>query len=363
MTTWVTATCALESCGRAFQRPVRAGRPKQYHTTKCQKRAQRLRDKGRAAVRRTAQDAGGWGQLVAEDVHAAAGRLLDAQSRQAPLVVLVARARELRGEVDHYAAAVVHDAHRGGASWSEIGAALGVEADSARRRWAPQQVEQQLVRRRGRQAAAEPGGSGPVSGEVAVRAPGPRYADHLAAALTVLQVGSEVSLQAAAEQAGCSASYVSRILAGDRVPTWPILQTLVEAFGGDPRSVRMLWELAQGIVLPGRVSLAVAADRMLWALRGLHLAAGELPVERVCARAPGLTEKLVRSVLEFETVPDWPVVSALATALGGRPADLRPCWEQLHYAVLVELVHGGFGRAGGFERAAVPEGEASHGWE
>ncbi|MFJ4189380.1 helix-turn-helix domain-containing protein [Kitasatospora sp. NPDC089509] len=322
-----------------------------------------MRDKGRAAIQRTVQDAGGWGQLVAEDVHAAAGRLLDAQSRQAPLVVLVARARELRGEVDHYAAAVVHDAYKSGASWAEIGLALGVEADSARRRWAPQQVEQQLVRRRSRGTPADATGNSPAPGEVAARSPGLRYADRLAAALTMLQARSGVSLQAAAEKAGCSASYVSRILAGDRVPTWLILQTLVEVFGGDPRSVRMLWELAQGIVLPGRVSLAVAADRMLWALHGLHLAAGELPVERVCARAPGLTENLVRSVLGFETVPDWPVVSALATALGGRPADLRPCWEQLHYAVLVELVHGGFGPAGGFERAAVPEREPNCDWE
>ncbi|KJS63720.1 hypothetical protein VM95_00065 [Streptomyces rubellomurinus] len=144
MVEWVTATCALADCGQSFERPVRAGRPRQYHQAECRTRAKRLRAKEKADAQRAGRGRGGWGLPAAEDVHAAAGKLLEAQARQAPLGVRMAGARALQEEVGRYVAAAVHDARAGGGSWAEIGAALGIEADSARRRWAPQRVSRQL---------------------------------------------------------------------------------------------------------------------------------------------------------------------------------------------------------------------------
>ncbi|MFD7589267.1 helix-turn-helix domain-containing protein [Kitasatospora sp. NPDC059811] len=363
MAGWVTVVCALPSCGEVFRRPVRAGRPRLYHRVACQKQAQRLRDAAKGAARRPARAAGGWGQLVAEDVHAGAGRLLEAQARRAPLTVRLACARALRGDADHYVAAVVRDARADGMEWGEIGSALGVQPDSARRRWTLRRVEQQLSRRSNRQAPPAPGtasGAAPAAPAPASAGEpepdsGPR-AGLLAAALTALQERSRVSPQAAAELAGCSPSYVSRILAGDRVPTWPVLQTLARAFGGVPEELRLLWEVAQGAERPGRVSVAGAADQMLRAIRGLHLAAGQPDAEAVCALARGVSAELVRSVLAGETVPDWPVVSQLAAALGGHPGDLRPYWERMHYAALAAVYSDEFGPSGCFARSAAPEG-------
>ncbi|MFJ7280881.1 helix-turn-helix domain-containing protein [Kitasatospora sp. NPDC098663] len=362
MADWVTVKCALPSCGEVFRRPVKAGRPRQYHQVACQKRAQRQRDAAKAAARRPARAAGGLGQLVAEDVHAGAGRLLEAQARRAPLTVRLACARDLRDDIDHYVAAVVHDVRVAGWEWAEIAVALGVQPDSARRRWTPRRVEQQPSRRSNRQVQPVPGA---VSGVVPVvpaqasyREAGtePGRANLLAAALTALQERSGVSPQAAAELAGCSPSYVSRILAGDRVPTWPVLLMLARAFGGAPEELRLLWEVAQGVARAGRVSVAGAADQLVQAVRGLYLAAGQPDPEAVCVLARGVSVEVVCSLLAGETVPEWSVVSELAAALGGHPGDLRPYWERVHYAALASVYSDEFGPSGCFARSAVPEG-------
>ncbi|MFE4518042.1 helix-turn-helix domain-containing protein [Kitasatospora sp. NPDC056783] len=355
----VMVECALPSCGEVFQRPVKAGRPRQYHAVACQRQAQRQRDAAKAAARRPARAAGGMGQLVAEDMHMVAGRLLEAQARRAPLTVRLACVRDLRVDTDHYVAAAVNDARAAGAGWVEIAAALGVQPDSARRRWAPRRVEQQLSRRSNRQAQPVPGAAPVVPTQAwrreAEAEPGPR-ARLLASALTALQERSGVSLQEAAEMAECSPSYVSRILAGDRVPTWPVLLMLAEAFGGVPEELRLLWEVAQGVARAGRVSVAGAADQLVQAIRGLHLAAGQPDAQTVCALARGVPAEVVRSLLAGETVPDWSVVSEVAAALGGHPGDLRPYWERVHYAALASVYSDEFGPSGCFARAAVPEG-------
>ncbi len=40
-------------------------------------------------------------------------------------------------------------------------------------------------------------------------------------------------------------------------------------------------------------------------------------------------------MLAGDLVPDWPVIACLVSRLGAAPSDIRPLWEDMHYAALV----------------------------
>ncbi|MFE7120158.1 helix-turn-helix domain-containing protein, partial [Streptomyces sp. NPDC057654] len=155
----------------------------------------------------------------------------------------------------------------------------------------------------------------------------------LGAALSHLQRLSGMSVTEAARQAGLSPSYVSRVLAGERVPAWPVVRLLATALGGRAPELRFLWESAQGVCRRPRQSVTTAAAALHTALRGLHLAAACPPVAELCA-GTDLTPEAVRDMLAGDYVPDWPVVARLVSRLGAAPAGIRPLWEDMHYAAL-----------------------------
>ncbi|RRR83166.1 XRE family transcriptional regulator, partial [Streptomyces sp. RP5T] len=41
---------------------------------------------------------------------------------------------------------------------------------------------------------------------------------------------------------GCSPSFMSRILSGERVPTWTLTRKFAQACGADPAVLRTVWE-------------------------------------------------------------------------------------------------------------------------
>jgi transcriptional regulator with XRE-family HTH domain len=158
--------------------------------------------------------------------------------------------------------------------------------------------------------------------------------------MATLQQRSGIPIQALAQQADLSPSYVSRVLTGDRVPAWPVLHMLASILGGRPAELRLLWEQAQGVTRPPRQAVAEAAARVTAALRGLYLAAGEPDLGALCGVRSGLMAEEAQAVLRGDTVPDWETVSTLSALLGGHPADLRPWWEDLHYACLASALPG-----------------------
>ncbi|MFC9227425.1 helix-turn-helix domain-containing protein [Streptomyces decoyicus] len=213
------------------------------------------------------------------------------------------------------------------------------------------------ARRSSAQSAAKAVDSAPV-GEDAGCGPGGRASRKLASALSHMQRSSGMTIHDAAQQADLSPSYVSRILAGDRVPNWPVVHMLATIFGGRAQELRTLWESAQGVAYPARQDVHSAAQRLQDALRGLYLAAS-CP-ELAGVRGRGLTTQAAGEALRGEVVPDWPTTSALITWLGGHPADVRPLWEDVHYAFLTS--HDVF-PCGGLSRSRLPEPEAGNGPE
>ncbi|MGP4113971.1 helix-turn-helix domain-containing protein [Streptomyces sp. 4N509B] len=146
----------------------------------------------------------------------------------------------------------------------------------------------------------------------------------LVSALLALRRTSGQTLRALGEEAGVSASYVSRVLSGERRPSWRVTECLVRACGGDPADVLPLWVDARGHPLPRGVS---PAD-LHYALRGLHQVAGQPDPETVHAVSNGqLSRDDVVGVLHGGELPDWGTVDRFVQVLGGRPERYRQLWR------------------------------------
>ncbi|MEU6965676.1 helix-turn-helix transcriptional regulator [Streptomyces chrestomyceticus] len=322
-------------CQAPFEQRTGPGRRKEYCSRSCRRRAQRQRDGQRASVPLATLP---WGRDIAEYLQALAARLVDAEHERAPLQVLLEHAERLAKEITYYRAAAVQDARTAGCGWEVVAAAACAEVETVRSRWGESALKRLFARRAREQRMADPSGRqvpGQTGSATQSVAQAPCPARQFAAAMAQMQRTSRVSLEEAARQADLSPSYLSRILSGKRLPSWPVTHMLASIFQASPADVRYLWESAHGLGGTRRRSLAGAADRLCAALRGLHLAAGCPSAARLGASAGGLSAVTVTEVLRGQHVPDWELLARLVSALHGRPADIQPLWEELHYAFLV----------------------------
>ncbi|WP_268249892.1 helix-turn-helix domain-containing protein [Streptomyces albospinus] len=290
-----------------------------------------------------------WGRVVSESVHVLAARLVAAEHQHLPIDVLLEHATDLGREVGYYTAAAVHDARADGASWEAVAAAAGVSVETARDRWGERKVKRLLTRRaqeqcpcRSHQNSARRHGFAeavPPEPEATAGAGSAVGGSHkLASALSYLQRKSGMTITDAAQQADLSPSYVSRVLAGDRVPSWAVVHMLATIFGGQASELRMLWESTQGGAHPPRQTVKGAAQRLQDAFRGLYLAAFCPDLEDVTIEGQ-VSAATVTEVLRGNVVPDWETTGALVAKLGGHPGDFRRLWEEFHYAFLASQVH------------------------
>ncbi|MFD5430517.1 helix-turn-helix domain-containing protein, partial [Streptomyces sp. NPDC127084] len=315
-------------------------RKKEYCSIDCRRKAQRERD---GHLERQEHSALPLGRRIAEDLQALSAALLEAEYDGRSLAELLRCADEVAREVDYYRAAAVQDARNLGASWEQVAGAARVSATTARTRWPESRVKERLKRRAGERAAVRQpsvpvvSGLGDAEGKLLSKA-AERASVKLASALSYLQRASGLTFREVAEQTSLSPSYISRILSGERTPTWPVVCTLVELFRGDPAELSVLFESAHGMVPPGRYAIPDAVARLQAALRGLHLAAGRPPFGVVRKATRGaLSTQAVSEILGGEMIAGWEQTAALVTALGGWPADVRPLWEAVHYTFLLCL--------------------------
>ncbi len=305
-----------------------------------------------------------WGGDLAADLHALAARLVEAEHQRASLPVLLGYATRLAREATCYFAAAVQDARSAGSTWEDIGSAAGVSVETARAQWNEARVKR-LLARRAREPIQPPGSdrqrpamgeqpSAPRSGVLDPSAVLP--SQKLAAALSHLQRQCGLAIGDAARQADLSPSYLSKILAGERVPAWPVVHMLATIFRGNAQELRVLWEGARGLCQPSRQSMEVAAQRLQAALRGLHLAAA-CPDPEVLCRGTALAPAVVRGVLSGEHIPDWPTTAQIVARLAAHPALIKPLWEDVHYAFLAS--HSAFPTGGMATGGSLPDADSS----
>jgi transcriptional regulator with XRE-family HTH domain len=319
-----------------------------YCTTSCRRAAQRQRSRPKEEVAACAEAPVDRpiALAVAEEIQLLASRLLDAYYGEGDLARLMTLSDQLGREVEDFQSAAVHDARAAGTNWREVGDAAKVSPATAQGRWNSPRVRRRLEQR-ARDNVLRGNSTSPVHGRGNLDAatarglppgrdePVARAGAKLASALSFLHRKSGLMIQDVASSVELSASYLSRILTGERLPVWPVIENLAEIYASDPRDLRMLWEAANGMTPVPRGSVPAAADRLRAALRGLHLAAGSPPYDDLVASAGGaLSLETVTDLLHGEGIPWWPATSRLVALLGGLPGDIRPLWQALHYSFL-----------------------------
>lgn len=344
----VTRSCAI--CRRSFTPNGGPGRPKLYCTKACRTAARRKAPPDDASAGTSHHELI---VEIAETLRMRTDSLIASVHEQQGSSELLAHRVALERQLDDLEAAIVRRGRVADESWQALASPLGVSNETLRKRWSAQALERRLERRVS--GSAEPSArppDGPVflprqrgtadgqpvrAHEDSTPTPspltgdaGPRTARQLlSSALSHLQRCRGGSLRELAGHAGVTPSYVSRVLSGDRRPSWPVTRTLVEFCGEEPAVLYPLWRLAHGQPVDVRVVTAEqAAMEFHRFIRSLYLAA-DRPDPGVLVHSVRHTLRLadVEQVLTDVYVPDWPTTVRLVSALRGRPTDVRPLWH------------------------------------
>ncbi|MGK5531734.1 helix-turn-helix domain-containing protein [Streptomyces sp. URMC 129] len=334
--------CKNSKCRKPVEQN-RSGRPKEYCDKRCRDAAYRA---SRATPSPDAERYSQYVRQLSEDLARLTDRLVkaahtDDATGELPLRVLRLAAEVERGLRDVRFAAV-QQARTRKVRAAEIAESMSVTPVKLRTDWSPHAIERRMQHRMSPTARADgtrpddtggPPGAGWSAGAVFVprqrrpdptgQDPGAPEPDTLARALTTLQRDSGRTLRELGERAGVSASYLSRVLAGKRRPSWRLAQCLAETCGGDPAEILPLWKAARGLA-----ARPAGPDTLHAALRGLHLAAQRPAPELIRTASHGLlSTDDIDGLLNGRGTPDWPTVDRFVHALGGRPETFLPLWH------------------------------------
>lgn len=332
MTPAAPRSLVCPNCKKPFTRSPGPGRPREYCTPACGAAARRKAPaEPDAEVARLDELLE---QIIEEFQQEGTDLANGTYTRQNSAELLTCRAALAR-QLDDIEALIIARARARGEAWDELAAPLNISAERLRKKWTPDAIRRRFQNRPPRLPASRPPAPGavipsqPANSTDESGPPGRTPQQQLAAALSHLQRESGCAYRELADHAGVSASYVSRVMSGERRPSWPVTQLLTERCGADPTGLRPLWEAAQSELAAPRLTTAdEAAARFHAYMRSLHLAAARPAVPDIeKASNYTLTATDITSILDSLVVPDWPTTARLVIALCGRPADARPLWN------------------------------------
>ncbi|MFF7161831.1 helix-turn-helix domain-containing protein [Streptomyces sp. NPDC008086] len=355
------AYCLNPHCGKPIGRNAGSGRPRTYCSDACGRAYRRAREKSPTPDTVAHND---FTDQVAADLGRVVNHLLYRALAQQPLAAL-SLIRTVEGDLEDLKAALVQQARDQRQKNPDIAECLGLppeqltrklSADAVRRRMESRPLRTRTRVRLPRQAALPtapsprtalpprtapapriPGQRGPAAGGGEMTPSRARDPDRnpagpaavLTRALSHLQRLSGRSLRELADDTDVSASYVSRVLSGERCPSWKVTRLFTLACGGDPAEVQPLWVAARGQAPSQRQSLPAA-------LRGLHLAAARPHTEQIGAHTR-LTAHTITGMLNGTALPSWEDVEELAHALNAEAQPLRPLWNAACAALAAPL--------------------------
>ncbi|MEV0604669.1 helix-turn-helix transcriptional regulator [Streptomyces sp. NPDC050315] len=328
-------------CGEPREQPD-TGRPGEYCDTKCRQAAYRARKKNSC-------DTEPYDQWLRENLDAAEDdirRLRECLAESAQCEEPLRRLVALRRHVDQMCAVAVGRTRHRGASWQAVAELLAMNKDHARKKYGPEVVGRALSRRPLRPPAAPapgsdagpPGrrpstplpqqiqpGTAPEADDVhdAAAADHPTGAGDLASVLSSLQRASDHTLRTLGEETGLSASFLSRIMNGERFPTWRTTALIARACGADPQVLRRVWEDAGA-----RRDRKDDPHALLSALRYLHQRAGNpSPWAIAVSSSHTLNQEAITAALEGSLLLPWDDTQRLIHVLDGEPAFFEPLWQ------------------------------------
>ncbi|MFJ5850810.1 helix-turn-helix domain-containing protein [Streptomyces sp. NPDC092903] len=335
-----------KNCTHPFARKSPTGRRPEYCSPQCRSAAFRLRH-AETEQSDFSQDAERIGQAVATRARMVA----QSSSRPLPFWPLepLRHSVALRRELEDFIAVSVREALDRGAQWEDISEVTSMTVSQLQNRYSTDQVSRTVDARRGRRPRR------PVApaAEVAVRSAGDdkpngrnpqgwgaRHA--LARALSHLHRFSRLPVRTLAVRAGLSPSYIYRLTAGERRPSWTTVRNFVLACDGDPNDLVDLWNAAEGQEqqqLPD-ASFDVALARFQGALRGLHLAEARPDPDVLAGALPNVhwhETAVIKSILGAPAAHraaelSWAATQSLTVALRGDSDRIRCHWTALREA-------------------------------
>ncbi|GAA1600531.1 helix-turn-helix domain-containing protein [Streptomyces globosus] len=357
-------TC--ECCGAYLGPPTGRGRPRKYCDDKCRRDAWRARRGVPSAAGPPGSGAPEPAASAGDEVLAQILKDLQEGARDLQRILLsgdgeepLRRITQMQQQLDGLTAGAVGRARHRKVTWNKISSILGISEDTTRHRFTDRYILRRAARfARSRQlpnsvaalfsspaspAAANGASGAPRPPEPGDSAPAPPPGDdadvseppqgpasraaynRLAPILSMLIRTSQRTNKEVSEKIGCSASYLSRILSGERVPTWELTRRFAQVCGADPAVLRRVWE-SQKLSESNRDATVVdrsevtmpATRRLRIAVETLHMKAGS-PAPQDLAVASrwslGITE--TASLLEGEVLPDEQVLWRFVRLLGG----------------------------------------------
>lgn len=346
----VRQTVSCEHCDSPVNQP-RQGRRATFCSTVCRQAAHRARKKTAATSTAPASRAADLDASLDLDLDETLAEMVkDLQEDIRRLGRAVAgpnsaqdalrASAQLGRRVECVTAGIVARARGERLTWAVIGKALNIGADTARHRYTRERIARQLKNflRRPIQNQGGPAPGAPAT-ELAVEVPGSAVSrpavNRLAPVLSDLARGSRCTLTELASRVNCSPSYLSRILTGDRVPSWVMTERFARACGADSAVLRRTWETERLRESPTEGAPAPAgppehvARQLKSALRTLHVRAG-LPAGHEIAAASDWrlrTAQVIDILTGTGTTVTWPAMRMLVLVLGGDETYFASLWQ------------------------------------
>jgi transcriptional regulator with XRE-family HTH domain len=163
--------------------------------------------------------------------------------------------------------------------------------------------------------------------------------------LSRLQIATGIPLRQLGLRTQVSASYLSRVLSGEKFPTWELTEKLALALGADSDTLRKVWsDERQRNRAHCRTSRTQSpnpapeqASSLPAALRTLHQrAACPTPYSLAVATAHAVSPDDIRKILHGEMRGTWEQVAALIRAMDGEPSFFHPHWEETHQSAAAQ---------------------------
>ncbi|TGZ12344.1 hypothetical protein DV517_74390 [Streptomyces sp. S816] len=268
------------------------------------------------AIRDIAEDC----TVISEDL------LASAYSGATPNTELLQRLIGLRDLVEEAIGVVVVRQRAQAEPLKDLVPIAGLTEDRLRKKYDPASLDRALATRRRPEpvTGVHPGAA--TAGMPTLRRPGQR----LAAALSLMQRGSGRRQWELAERMGVHASYVSRMLSGERFVSWPYVRVMCEMCGTDPERMKPLWEAAAGVPTS---NTEAPGEYLRTYLQGLHYALGSPAPEALLAAIHRIVSvDDITCALYGPGIPDWPVIERLTLVLQSLTFITRPLWRRAQTA-------------------------------
>ncbi|MFL0395114.1 helix-turn-helix domain-containing protein [Streptomyces albus] len=253
-------------------------------------------------------------------------------------------AAEARRRLDVLLAGLVLRARHHDIPWEDIGNLLGTSPDAARRAYREHAVRQKFdeldldIGNRYISTKPQCQEEDAACGDEAPAHPQPARSQ-LAPILSRLQRQAGIPVRQLGERVSVSPSYLSRLLSGERFPSWRLTELLGRALGADLCILRHIWEDEHRRLTADRLRTAASTSPssgrprphtdLASALRALVRRCGSPSPQSISIVIDhALSQSQLDAALAGTFVPDWPRTERLVRALRGDPQYFEPLWQR-----------------------------------